>query len=1023
MGKLSSYFIHHPRFAAVIALLILLAGGISTLRLPIAQFPEIAPPQVTVSAVYPGANAEVIETTIAAPLEQELNGVDGMISMSSNSDDHGAYSLNITFDMGVDPEIAAINVQNRVQLVLPRLPQDVQTQGVRVRKQSSSFLMVVSMSGDNKDLLSLSNYTSHSVLEAIKRVPGVGDARIFGAHDYSMRIWLNPDRMSHFGLSADDIRSAIRAENIQASVGSIGAAPMPEGQQMYYTIKARGHLQDPREFEDIILKSSPEGGRVYLRDVAKVEIGAKSYASFAKRNGHPSIQFAVYQKPGTNALDVVSGVKETLNTVSQSFPKGVGYDVIYDTSVFIKATFKEVFFTLAFTFIIVISVTYLFLGSWRATLIPSIVIPVSLIGTFCVLYFLGLSANTVTLFALILSVGLVVDDAIIVVENTQRIMDDEGMSPKAAAIQAMRQVSSPIIATTLVLLSVFIPISFLPGITGQLYKQFSISLSVAVSISSILALTLSPAMCAVFLRQSTRLSIFQKCITWMGGGYERILTSLSPRLWLTGLIITGLSLFVLWAYPNLPKGFLPEEDQGVIFINVQLPYGASLQRTEKVVDQVGKILQKHTDIKNYIGVNGFSILSGSRAPNNGMLVVMMKDWKNRSSSPFFTFLNHLRQELNQIPSAKISAFIPPSIRGLGRSNGFDFRLQDTEGRSPQDLFQAMTTIVKHANQSPKLKSVFSTFTTDAPQLFITINPQKARSFGVTRDRIYQTLHSFMGTRYINDFTYKGRIFQVIMQAEDTFRNTIEGLNKLYVKNDSDQMVPLSNLIDVKPTTAPQQLSRYNLFRSVRINGEAAPSSSSQEAMSEMEAIANKVLPKNFTYSWSSLSYQERKVGNEYIWVCGLAFLFAYLFLVANYESWTLPLPIIISVVFAFAGTLMGLYFAGIPTNVYVQIGVVMLIGLASKNAILIVEFCKNLRDKGMDVKTAAICGAKQRFRALLMTAFSFIFGLLPLIFAAGAGAVSRKSMGITVFSGMLAASCIGILFIPNLYVIFSRKRR
>ena len=1026
----SRIFIDRPRLAIVVSIILTLAGVLALLNIPVAQYPPISPPEIRVQSAYPGASAEVVAGSVAAPLEAEINGVENMLYMSSTCSNNGSYSLSVSFEVGTDPNIAQVNIQNRVQQAIPKLPQEVTDQGIAVRTRSSDILGVISFftTKGGYDALFLSNYISINVKDALTRLNGVSEAYLFGALDYSMRIWMNPEKLTSLGLTADDVIAAVREQNVQAATGSIGTAPGSDAQQVQYTLRAQGRLKKVEDFENIIIRANPKGGVLRLRDVARVELGAVSYASKSTLNGSPAVNMAIYRSSGANALQTIKAVEAEVERLSHRFPEGIRYRLVYDTTRFVQSAIHEIIFTLCITFLLVVGVTYLFLQDWRATLIPALTIPVSLVGSFAVLLVLGFSANTITLFALILAIGLVVDDAIVVVENVQRVMQEEGLCPRDAAIKAMGQVTGPIISTTLVLLAVFVPVGFIPGITGQLYKQFAVTISTAVLLSATNALTLSPALCATFLRPSrpyTRgpLAWFSRFLYGSRHTYVMTAAWLVKRklvaFFILGLIIA--SAYYLFA--TRPTSFLPSEDQGVFFINVQLPESSTLSRTNKVMAQVSELLKKTPGVADVIAVAGYSLLSGS-SENVGLGFIILDPWDKRETPELKLdgILARVRPELAAIPTANIFAFGRPAIQGLGNTSGFNFQLEALGDQSPHELAAATRALVVAANQDPVLTGVFSTFSADVPQLFLNLDRTKAEILKVPVSRVFSTLQAQLGSRYVNDFNLYNRVFQVKIQADAPYRDTLEDINRIYLRSNDGHMVPLSSLATLSTVLAPQLVTRYNQFASAQVNGEAAPGYSSGQAMEAMAQVAAKTLPENFGYEWSALSYQERKSGGQAPILLALALLFGYLFLVAQYESWTIPLSIIFSISVAALGALTGLLISGLDLSIYAQIGVVLLVGLASKNAILIVEFSKTARESGMTVFDAAITGVRTRFRAVLMTAFSFILGVLPMVIASGAGANSRRAIGVTVFSGMLAATLFGIFLIPALYASFQTAR-
>ena len=1026
---LSAFFINRPIFASVISIVIVLAGLIALPLLPVEKTPNITPPTVVVSTSYPGANAQIIAQTVATPLEEAINGVDNMLYMSSSSNDNGTVQITITFEVGTDIDNAAVLVQNRVSTAQARLPEEVIRQGITTQKQSSDITLVVSMYSPDESLdpLYMSNYINLKMKDALSRVPGVGNIQVFGAKDFAMRIWLDPEKLKARNLTTNDIISIVREQNIQVAAGQIGSAPAPQGQQFQFTVKTLGRLSSVEEFENIIIKAQTNGKILKLKDVAKIELGSQAYYWNVKLNGKPSVAMGIFQSPGANALSVAQGIKDTLDELAKSFPSGLAYHIPYNPTKFISESIREILMTLGITFLLVVLTVYIFLEDWRATLVPAITIPVSLIGTFAVMLVMGMSINTLTMFGLVLVIGIVVDDAIVVVENVSRIMEEESLPAKEATFKAMTQIVAPIIATTLVLLAVFLPTVVIGGITGQLYRQFGITISIAVVFSMINALTLSPALCALLLKPKSGsgkglIAAFDKMMKKITGRYTGAVSVMIRKSAIVMGIFAILIAISITGLVSLPTGFLPDEDEGVMFVNVRLPDGATIERTQQVIDNVGKILSNTPGIKDYVAVSGFSILDNGIIPNGAVCFVNLEPWSQRQSKELQ--LDNLKAKLQQqffaMPEALILVFSPPSIR-VGRASGFELQLQDRGGLGLEALENASNALLFKAYAEPMFDRPNSTFRMNIPQLYVDVDRVKAKTMGIELSTVFNTLQTYLGSFYINDFTIFDRPFRVMAQADSSFRNTADDIGRLEVRNSNGQMVPLKTFTTVTDTVGPQAVTHYNLYPSTTFSGGTKPGFSSGQAISRMRQLCSETLPAGIEYEWSGMSLQEILAGNQAPIIFIIAAIFAFLFLAAQYESWSVPLAIILSIPLALLGSVLYTWARSYDNNIYTQLGIVLLIGLAAKTAILLVEFAKHQHDElGHTIENAAIEGARLRFRPILMTALTTVCGAVPLAYASGAGAAARRSLGTAVMGGMLLTTFIGVLMIPVFYVVVQK---
>jgi HAE1 family hydrophobic/amphiphilic exporter-1/multidrug efflux pump len=1026
---LSKFFISRPIFSAVISIVIVIAGLVASQALPVAQYPQIAPPTVMITANYPGASAETLAKTVAAPIEEQLNGVEGLAYFSSSASSNGAISITATFDVGTDVDTATQNVNNRVKAAEARLPEEVRRNGVLVMKRNTDILMVAAMYSPDgsRDRLFLSNYASLNVVDELKRLPGVGDVMVFGAQDYSMRIWLKPDRMAQLGVTTGDVAAAVRSQNAQNAAGKIGHEPAPKDQMLVYTVTAKGRLLTPEQFGDIIIRAGGPAGMLRVKDVARVELAAYNYDQNATVDGKPSVALGVFLQTGANALDVAEATRAKLEDLKGRFPDGADYMIPFDTTEFVSASINSVIKTLFEAALLVIAVVFIFLQSWRATLIPMVAVPVSLIGTFAGLWLFGFSINTLTLFAMVLAIGIVVDDAIIVLENVERHMREQKMRPFDAAVTAMREVSSAVVAIVLVLCAVFVPVAFLGGIAGVLYQQFAATVAVAVVLSGVVALTLTPALCALILKPSHEESRlfrpFNRGFAWLTQFYTSTVGRILHHPYLGIAVLVGVVALVALLFRLVPGSFVPSEDQGVVMSSLMLPDSASLQRTSASGAQFREMIQKNEATKHVFMVSGFDLIGGANKPNSGTLFTTFKHWDERDVGAEALAAQFMGLGM-RLPDGLALTFNPPPIRGLGSAGGFEVYVQNRVDGDPMKLHEVVQNFIAALQAHPEFTRINTFFRPTSPQLFVEVDEPKAMSLGIPLPSIYETLQSTMGALYVNDFNMTGRSYRVQLQAEPQYRMKPDDLGKVYVRSTiSNAMIPLAAVIRVQDIVGPEQVERFNGFVAAKLMGASVPGISSGEAIRLVEEVAATALPSGYQLAWTGEAYQQQRNAGSSIPALGFGVIMVFLILAAQYEKWSLPLAVILSVPFALMGALTLVLIRGMPNDIYFQIGLVALIGLASKNAILIVEFAAQKYAEGMNPVDAAIEAARLRFRPIIMTSLAFMFGVAPLAFSSGAGAAARQSMGTGVFGGMLVATFIATLFVPLFFTWLERGKQ
>jgi hydrophobe/amphiphile efflux-1 (HAE1) family protein len=1024
---MARFFIDRPVFAMVVAIVIVILGAVAIPGLPIASYPQVVPPQVQVTATYLGGNAQDLEKTVSQPIEEQLVGLDGMLYYQATAANNGQLTINVTFALGTDPDIATVQTQNRVNVALPRLPPEVQRQGVTVKKVSSAFLMAVALVSNDPqyDSLFLTNYAQINLVNQLGSLHGVGESRLSSQQLYSMRIWVNPDRMSSLGLNATDVSNAIQAQNRQNPAGALGQAPSPKGTDFQYSVNAPGRLTNPSEFENIVIRAQPDASLLRIGDVGKVELGAQTYSGFSRLNGRPSGNVIIYLAPGANAVETSDEIKAYMREAKRSFPAGIDYIIPYDSTMFVRTAIEDVVRTLLEAVLLVILVVFIFLQNWRATLIPLLTVPVAIIGTFAFFPLLGFSINITSMFGLVLAIGIVVDDAIVVVEAVQRHID-EGLSPREATIQAMKEVSAPVVAIAFILASVFIPVAFIGGISGQIYRQFALTIAVSVLISAFSALSLSPALSSLLLRKHGKPSLLSRPFDYFNRAFDwsnnRYLSGVGFLIRRSAFALLALLVFTLgagWLFRTLPTGFLPAEDQGAFFVSVRLPDSASTERTDAAVTRIESVLSKIEGIDKYFVLGGLDIATGTSNSNVATVICTLNPWDERKTTELQleSILGKAQAGFATVPEAFTFAFGLPPILGLSPTGGFQFMLEDRAGGDIRSLAAAADSLVTAARRRPELANVISTFRPSVPTYSVKMDTDKIQTLGVPLTDAYNTLQTFLGGLYVNDFNQFGRVWQVLVQAQPEFRRQPSDIARFFVRNSGGEMVPLSTFATVEPSSGPDVVYRYNRFRSIQILGGPAPGYSSGEASQAMQEVANSVLPPGFGYEWTGTTYQEKQAqGNEGA-IFGFAAVLVFLLLAALYESWSIPLAVLFALPLGIFGALLGIYMRSYAYDIYTQIGIVTLIGLAAKNAILIVEFAKERREHGDSVRHAATEAARLRLRPILMTSFAFILGVLPLVISTGASSGARRSLGTAVFSGMITATMLTIFIVPVLYVI------